>query len=239
MDKPIWIKSTPEQKSILITLLLMANHEISEWEWMGEKFNVEPGQFVTSIESIRMQSGKGISIQNIRGALVRFEKLEFLTNKATKTGRLITIVNWDSYQLKETKPTKKPTKTQQRPNKDPTPNKNIYTKIYQSYHSNIEEAKEKLANGKTSKEMVDMYVGFVNFLFGKTKDNNTRFDLCLSLRGQIDFGNFITLIENFDKGLIKAKVRAMEDYGKTLVKKDRTFYFNLYNWCKKDDSKGI
>src|SRR5690554_4820072 len=52
-EKPIWLASTPEQKTILITILLMANHEENEWEWKGEKFKVLPGQFVTSLESIR------------------------------------------------------------------------------------------------------------------------------------------------------------------------------------------
>ena len=27
LDKPIWIESTPEQKTILITLLMMVNHQ--------------------------------------------------------------------------------------------------------------------------------------------------------------------------------------------------------------------
>ena len=116
IDKPIWLKSTPEQKAVLITLLLLCNHCQKEWEWKGEKFKVFPGQFVTSLESIRKRAGNGISIQNVRSSLKRFKKLQFLTNKATKSGRVISIINWDSYQPKDKKPTKFPTKTQQRPN---------------------------------------------------------------------------------------------------------------------------
>lgn len=128
LDKPIWRQSTPEQKAILITLLLMANHDANEWEWGGAEFAVEPGQFVTSLNSIAERAGKGISIQNVRTALVRFEKLDFLTNQSTKHGRLITIVNWGLYQSKDdtpNKPTNKGlTKDSQRPNKALTPNKN-------------------------------------------------------------------------------------------------------------------
>lgn len=124
MIKPIWLNSTPEQKAILITLLAMANFNGKEWEWKGEKFKAEKGQFITSLESIAKNSGKGVSIRNIRTALERFEKLEFLTNESTKTGRLITIINWPGYQQdeKETdKATDKdPTKTRQRHDKDPT-----------------------------------------------------------------------------------------------------------------------
>jgi hypothetical protein len=128
LDKPIWHNSTPEQKVILITLLLMANHEEKEWEWQGQKFRVFPGQFVTSLEHITQAAGKGITIQNVRTALKRFEKLEFLTDGSTKTGRLITILKWHTYQVelkKGNKDTNKDlTKDQQRPNKDLTPNNN-------------------------------------------------------------------------------------------------------------------
>jgi DNA replication protein DnaD len=137
LDKPIWIKSTPEQKTILVTLLLMVNYEEKEWEWMGEKFKVLPGQVVTSLDKIVEAAGKGITIQNVRSAIVRFQKLGFLTNKSTKTGRLITIENWEVYQDGYVEPNKdtnkEVTKTQQRGNKEVTPNKK---------DKNIKELKE-------------------------------------------------------------------------------------------------
>lgn len=103
-----------------MTLLMMANFAPKQWEWQGKQYEADAGQFVTSLESIKECCGQGISIQNIRGALKRFEKFEFLTNKSTKTGRLITIANWTVYQSDEDAPTKKVTKTQQRPNKELT-----------------------------------------------------------------------------------------------------------------------
>lgn len=128
LTKPIWLNSTPEQKSILIALLSMANFNPKQWEWKGEKFEVKPGQFVTSIQSIVDCCGKGVTPQNVRTALKRFEKLEFLTNESTKTGRLITIENWALYQSDEKNqqsnqqsPNKELTKTQQRANKELTP----------------------------------------------------------------------------------------------------------------------
>lgn len=128
LDKSIWKQSTPEQKSILITLLLMANHKENEWEWQGQKFKVLPGQMITSLNSIAERAGKGVSIQNVRTALTRFQKLGFLTYESTKTGRLINIVNWRLYQGELMKannePNKAEVKTQQRPNKDLTTNNN-------------------------------------------------------------------------------------------------------------------
>lgn len=100
-EKPIWICSTTEQKVILITLLMMANHKHKEWEWKGQKYTCAPGQFITSLESIAAKSGKDVSIRNVRTALSRFEKLNFLTSEVTNKNRLLTIVNWDVYQNME------------------------------------------------------------------------------------------------------------------------------------------
>ena len=127
LNKSIWQLSTPEQKTVLVTLLLMANHEEKNWEWNGEKYCCKPGQFITSLEKIVENCGKGITIQNVRTALKRFEKLGFLTNESTKHGRLITIVNWGFYQADGNKPNKEPNKeltnSQQTANKELTPNK--------------------------------------------------------------------------------------------------------------------
>lgn len=124
LDKPIWIESTPEQKTILITLLAMANHQEKQWEWQGQPYKVEPGQFITSLESIAQKCGKGVSIQNVRTALKRFEKYGFLTNKSTNKNRLITIVNWVFYQGNNDELTNELTSNQQATNKQLTTNKN-------------------------------------------------------------------------------------------------------------------
>lgn len=152
-DKPIWLKSTPEQKTVLITLLMMVNHKPKQWEWQGKKFFVQAGQKITSLDSIVKECGKGITIQNVRSSLIRFEKLGFLTNESTKTGRLITIVKWHDYQYEENKANKEdnkdPTKTQQRPNKEVTSNKN---------DKNEEECKnEKKKDDESSAEIFRFY----------------------------------------------------------------------------------
>lgn len=98
LDKSIWQESTAEQKVILITLLNMANYVPNKWEFQGERYELQAGQFITSLPSIAEKSGKGISIQNVRTALKRFEKLGFLTDKSTNKNRLITLVNWGFYQ---------------------------------------------------------------------------------------------------------------------------------------------
>ncbi|EII9739258.1 DnaD domain-containing protein [Listeria monocytogenes] len=131
-EKPIWRSSTPEQKTILVTLLMMANHKENEWEWMGKPFKAKPGEFVTSIKSITEECGKGISSQNVRTALKRFENYGFLTKESTKVNTLINIVNWGVYQESENKSNtlanNQLTNDSQTANKQLTTNKNVRTK---------------------------------------------------------------------------------------------------------------
>ena len=159
-EKAIWQQSTPEQKVILITLLGMANHKGREWEWKSKQFKAEPGMLVTSLESITARCGKGISIQNVRSALNKFKKYEFLTEEVTKTGRLITILNWGLYQgsdyvtNKDTNnqvtndqqsTNKEVTNSQQTGNKELTPNKNDKNNKNDEEGEEREEGKEEVS----------------------------------------------------------------------------------------------
>lgn len=128
LDKSIWTCSTPAQKVILITLLMMANHEGREWEFKGKRIKLQPGQFITSLPAIAKLAGDGVSVQNIRTALKRFAEYEFLTDESTANGRLITICNWERYQRGIEEPnsqTNRPlTDHQQTANRPLTANKN-------------------------------------------------------------------------------------------------------------------
>jgi hypothetical protein len=120
-----WQSLNPIQKTIMITLLLMTNHKNGQWwdGWSKEWVPVKRGQIITSLDSIKKACGKGISIQNIRTALLVLEKMGFLTNQSTKHYRLITIVNYDFYQSQENYLTKQSTRSQQSSNKVSTTNK--------------------------------------------------------------------------------------------------------------------
>ena len=148
LDKAIWASSTPEQRSVLIAVLLMANHEPKQWEWQGIKFEVQPGQFITSLQKLARSSGAGTSIQNLRSALIRFKNLDFLTYESTKTGRLITVLNWDRYQRLERPSQQRP---QQRPNKQVTTNNNeimkedIYIVRFNTFYENYPRHEAKAA----------------------------------------------------------------------------------------------
>ena len=131
-DKPIWLESTSDQRSVLIALLMMVNYEPNKWEWQGKQYECMPGQVITSLPKIAERSGKGVSIQNVRTALKRFEKLGFLTDESTNKNRLITIVNWAIYQGSDDEPNRQTNKqltgNQQAANRQLTAIKNIRTK---------------------------------------------------------------------------------------------------------------
>ena len=100
LDDPLWQCSTNEQKVILVTLLLMANHAERKWQWQGRPYICRPGQMITSAQSIAEKAGPDISRQNVRTTLKRLEKMGFLTIQSTKVNTLITICNWEHYQAK-------------------------------------------------------------------------------------------------------------------------------------------
>lgn len=101
LSKPIWKASSSQQKVIFVTILLSVNYKEKKWEWKGEPYTCKPGQLIISLSSLAELCGRDVSIQNVRTALARFERLGFLTSETAKEGRLITVVNWEKYQSDE------------------------------------------------------------------------------------------------------------------------------------------
>lgn len=97
LDHPFWMSSTPEQKTIFITLLLMVNTEDKSWIWKGEKIICKAGQVITSLDEIAKIAGNGVSVRNVRTTLSNLELHDMATNESTKRGRLITICKWHTY----------------------------------------------------------------------------------------------------------------------------------------------
>lgn len=119
-DSPLYKDCNAKQRDILINLLMEVNHKPAKWIFKGQEFEVESGQLITSLESIANICAKDVTVQNVRTALLKFEKYGFLTNESTNKNRLITIVNWDLYQDKE----ENQQSNQQAVNKQLTTNKN-------------------------------------------------------------------------------------------------------------------
>lgn len=128
LKSPMYRQLNSKQRDVMMTILLLANHESNSWEFRGDVYEVKPGQFVTSLDSLKEYCASDVSTQNIRTALLKLEKHGFLTNESTKKNRLITVLNWGSYQnikmLVNKEGNSQPTNSQQTANRQLTTNKN-------------------------------------------------------------------------------------------------------------------
>jgi hypothetical protein len=117
-----------KQRDVYIQCLLLANHSENDWQWGADIYKCKPGQFICSLDTLAKKCAADVKVQSVRTSLLKLEKWGFLTNESTKTGRLITIINWERYQGHDEdankQSNKEPTKSQQRANKELTTNKN-------------------------------------------------------------------------------------------------------------------
>lgn len=148
LNKPIWLNSSNEQRVILITLLAMANWKETEWDYYGEKIKLNPGQFIASAPAIKERCNSSeVTIMKIRTALERFEKLGFLTvsltGKSTKSGKLMTIVNWRLYQSNEEEDNRQDNRQNNKEITDRQPTDNRHIKEEGKEYKELKEDKEK------------------------------------------------------------------------------------------------
>jgi hypothetical protein len=101
MKKPIWQQTTSEQKVILMALLMKANYKPQVWIHRGTRYDLKPGQLVTSINALIEIGGRGVTHRKVRTALELFENYGFLTQQTSNLNTLITIENWETYQGEE------------------------------------------------------------------------------------------------------------------------------------------
>jgi len=101
LESDMWENLSAKQKVVMDTCLLLANHKEKEWEFQGEICNAKPGQFITSYSKLAEKCKSGISIRNVRTALSKLEKWQFLTRQSSNKSTKITIINWHIYQGNE------------------------------------------------------------------------------------------------------------------------------------------
>ena len=145
-DKGFYRKS--EYVHLWIHLLLSANHEEKEFLWNGKIIKIQRGQFITGRNSLEKETG--IDSSKIQRALELFENEHQIEQQKTNKYRLITILNWESYQKVNSKVNSKRTATEQQLNT----NNNVITKnnenkdIVASDDFDFSKELEKLRNGK-------------------------------------------------------------------------------------------
>lgn len=130
LDSPLWKDCNNNQRLLMITLLLKANHETKKWIFKGQEYEVGPGQFITSLKSLSEDTG--LTMSSVQRSLLKLEKYNFSISKSTNKNRLITIVNWEKYQSIEDEPISKTIGDRKATDKQPITNKNIRNKEYKN-----------------------------------------------------------------------------------------------------------
>lgn len=100
---------------LFITILLLANWKDKRWH--GKL--IRRGSLWTSIPSLAEKAG--LSVQQTKTALRKLKSTGEITDRATREGRLLTVVNYELYQSNEIEVTDE--LTRKRADKQPTPNR--------------------------------------------------------------------------------------------------------------------
>lgn len=79
-------------RCLFIHCLLRANH--ADTRWKGH--DIKRGQFITSLESLSKETG--LTISQVRTSLRKLEMTSEVTSKPQAKSRMVTVVEYDSYQ---------------------------------------------------------------------------------------------------------------------------------------------
>ena len=139
-------------KVLFIHLLLLANH--SEQRWKG--YIIKRGQLITS--TYHLAESLGMGREQIRRALKKLEKTKEISVKTTQKNTLITIENYDKFQVDDVE--NNPVTTQRQPNDNlkATTNKNEKNKKNEKNERNI-----VIGNKKPSIEEIRKYIEEKNY----------------------------------------------------------------------------
>lgn len=101
----------PSYVSLWVTLLLMANHKTTKFMWNGEETEVKSGQIITGRKALSEQTG--IAESTVEDILKVLKRQHQIQQQTTTKYRLITILNWDTYQATDNTSNNKATTKQQ------------------------------------------------------------------------------------------------------------------------------
>ena len=95
LDSPIFKNQNTLQ--VAIYCLLKATHKEHSQTVGDQVVKLKAGQLVTGRK--RMAQDCNLSEQSVRTTMRNLEKLDFLTIKSTNKFSVVTVLNWESYQL--------------------------------------------------------------------------------------------------------------------------------------------
>lgn len=99
LDNPL--RTKPSWAWLWVVLLLKANHEDTEFFFNGRKVLCKKGQLVTG--RLELATEIGLSPSSVERALKHLEIEHQIGQQKTTKYRIITILNWDKYQIVDSK----------------------------------------------------------------------------------------------------------------------------------------
>ncbi len=155
LDNPIHLKG--EWFSIWIHLLLLASHDDHSFIWNGQSQVIKSGQLLTGRKELAKQCG--VSESMVERVLKYLEIEHQIEQQKTTKYRVITILNWDKYQTKDTKSDNKRTTDEQQADTYKNDNKVKKVKEYISIlegQTPAEEAREFFERGSKYEELLSL-----------------------------------------------------------------------------------
>lgn len=138
-------------------LLLMANFQTKRWRGI----TVERGQLVTSRSILARETG--LSEREVRTAISKLEKSDFLTSRATSSYTIVTICNYEKYQSPETvdRPASGPTDDQDATNCRPGVDQPATTteeckKVRREEYTHTVSSEKGVAGGETAEAPAEL-----------------------------------------------------------------------------------
>lgn len=189
---------------LFIHLLLEANHE--DRIWKGQP--VKRGQMIFGRKAVA--ETLGISEQSIRTCITRLKSTNEITTKSTNKFTLVTIVNYDQYQVEDKKSTSK--STSENANEQPTTN-------------------QQLTTPKELKNTTNVVSGHPLCVWiSQTQPNVSK------LKTQLSDREAERLVKKYDKALIREIVEEMDNKA-TLTKEYNNTYKTICSWIRWREKK--
>ena len=129
-------------KSVFIHLLLTASFKGGKWE----DIDVEKGQLITSYKNLALDTGH--TVQEVRTAINKLKSTGEITCKSTSKYTVITVVNWEEYQIPADFSTSNSTSTLT--NQQQTTNKQLTNK--QQHLNNVNNDNKDIYNARARED---------------------------------------------------------------------------------------
>lgn len=165
LENPVVCKDS-DHMAVWLYLLLKATHKKIPMMFGKKKIELMPGQLIVS--ALTISKTLKLSESKVRRCIKSFKIDEQIDEQATRNGRLITILNWESYQNSDEQNDEQVTNKRRTSDEQVTPNKNV----------RMEECKN-VRNNSLTREDVDRVIlawnSFAQNKIHKISPNTTRY----------------------------------------------------------------